>query len=147
MPQESLSTPLSAPPVRHVFVYGTLRRGGSNDITRLSPAPCWVGEACLPGMLFTLGLYPGMRLQGQAAEDLPVRGEVYAITTELERVLDRIEGLVEGALPAEADEYARREAWVQVGGRDVFCLVYEIHARFAQPHARLLHGDWLKDVG
>ena len=132
--------------MRHVFVYGTLRRGGSNDITRLSPVPCWVGEAWLPGMLYTLGAYPGIRLQGQATDDLPVKGEVYAITPELERVLDGIEGLAEGVLPAETDEYARREAWVRVGGRDVLCLVYEIHERFARPQARLLHGDWLKNV-
>ena len=33
---------------RLVFVYGTLRRGESNDITRLAPAPC--GFDALPNV-------------------------------------------------------------------------------------------------
>ena len=59
------SSPVAAP--RHVFVYGTLRRGGSNDITRLLPAPRWVGFAQVAGMLFHLGAYPGMTLGGDRA--------------------------------------------------------------------------------
>lgn len=90
------SSPVAAP--RHVFVYGTLRRGGSNDITRLSPAPRWLGFAQVAGMLFHLGAYPGMTLGG----DRPVHGEVYAIEPALETVLDAIEGLG-GDYPA--DEY------------------------------------------
>lgn len=129
---------------RHVFVYGTLRRGGSNDITRLTPAPRWVGDACLPGVLYTLGAYPGMRLDGHAPGDMPVRGEVYAIEPALEQVLDGIEGLVPGAPAQDDDEYARREVWVAVDGRLLQCLMYEIHPRFALPQVRLDHGDWLR---
>ena len=36
---------------RHVFVYGTLRRGQANDITRLRPVPRWVGEGRVRGTL------------------------------------------------------------------------------------------------
>src|SRR3989344_2444925 len=53
-----------ASPARHVFVYGTLRRGGSNDITRLRPAPRFMGAAQVPGVLYHLGAYPGMALGG-----------------------------------------------------------------------------------
>ncbi len=35
----------------HVFVYGTLRRGEVNDITRLRPAPRFVGDAHVAGLL------------------------------------------------------------------------------------------------
>ena len=47
---------------RHVFVYGTLRRGGDNDITRLHPVPVWVGAATIKGVLYDLGRYPGVVL-------------------------------------------------------------------------------------
>ena len=131
-------SPVAAP--RHVFVYGTLRRGGSNDITRLSPAPRWVGFAQVAGMLFHLGAYPGMTLGG----DRLVHGEVYAIEPALESVLDAIEGLG-GDHPN--DEYRKREIAVTVEGQALSCLVYEIHPRYAQGARRIEHGDWLRAVG
>lgn len=143
MPDESRV----ASPQRHVFVYGTLRRGGSNDITRLTLAPRFIGMARVPGRLYTLGRYPGMRLGGAQEAGARVLGEVYAITPQLEAVLDRIEGLVPGA-PAHADdEYARREVLVRVQGQELCCLVYEIHVRHAIESARLPHGDWLHGAG
>ena len=132
------SSPVAAP--RHVFVYGTLRRGGSNDITRLSPAPRWVGFAQVAGMLFHLGAYPGMTLGG----DQPVHGEVYGIAPALETVLDAIEGLGEDH---PTDEYRKREIAVTVEGQALSCLVYEIHPRYAQGARQIEHGDWLRAVG
>src|SRR3989344_2105319 len=111
-----------ASPARHVFVYGTLRRGGSNDITRLRPAPRFMGAAQVPGVLYHLGAYPGMALGGPLGV---VHGEVYAIEPALEAVLDEIEDL--GATPS--DEYVKREIVVDVGGQGVPCLVYEINPR------------------
>ena len=52
------------PPVTRVFVYGTLRRGDDNDITRLLPAPRLVGHAHVAGTLHHLGAYPGIVLGG-----------------------------------------------------------------------------------
>lgn len=142
MPDESsLSDALVSE--RYLFVYGTLRCGGRNDITRLHPSPRLVGRASAPGLLYTLGPYPGMRLHGHQEDDLPVVGEVYAITPALEQQLDVIEGLVPGAPPHEDDEYAKREISVTVQGRALRCAVYEINSRFALEHARLKHGDWL----
>lgn len=77
------------PPVTHVFVYGTLRRGDDNDITRLLPAPRLVGHAHVAGTLHHLGAYPGIVLGGPGR----VLGEVYAITPALEATLDEIECL------------------------------------------------------
>ena len=136
MPEPSL--PAGAP--RHVFVYGTLRRGGSNDITRLQPAARWVGFAQVPGVLFHLGRYPGMTLGG----DQLVHGEVYAIEPALEVVLDAIEGLG-GDSPT--DEYLKREIVVLVQGQPLPCLVYEIHPRYTASARRIEHGDWLRVVG
>ena len=73
------ATALHRPP-RCVFVYGTLRRGGSNDITRLRPAPRFLGKAQVQGVLYHLGAYPGMALGGSHW----VQGEVYAIAPALE---------------------------------------------------------------
>lgn len=134
MPHESLP----APPPRCVFVYGTLRRGGSNDITRLQPAPRFVGAAQVAGVLYHLGAYPGVLLGGNRC----VVGEVYAITPALEAVLDGIEG-VQGN---PADEYIRREVTVQVAGQSLQCLVYEINPQHVVAAPEIPHGDWLRAV-
>ncbi len=42
---------MAAPVQGHVFVYGTLRRGEVNDITRLQPAPHYIGPARVQGGL------------------------------------------------------------------------------------------------
>jgi len=121
-------------PLRCVFVYGTLRSGGSNDITRLQPPPRCVGTAQVAGVLYHLGAYPGMVLGGNQW----VQGEVYAIEPALEAVLDAIEGLGEDA----SDEYIRREVSVQVQGRAVLCLLYEINPRYVVSVPVIERGDW-----
>lgn len=132
MPDESVP----APPARHVFVYGTLRRGGTNDINRLRPAPRFIGMARVAGSLYHLGGYPGMTLGGGRW----VTGEVYAIAPALESVLDEIEDL--GANPS--DEYAKRDIVVEVEGRSVPCLVYEVNPRYVESAQRIAGGDWLQ---
>lgn len=128
----------SPAPQRHVFVYGTLRRGGSNDITRLSPPARFVGWASVPGRLFHLGAYPGLRLGGGE----PVWGETYAIAPALEPCLDAIEGL----LPEPNGEYAKQEVDVCVAGRVLRCLVYEVAPARVGRARRIVHGDWLRAV-
>ena len=122
---------------RHVFVYGTLRCGGSNDITRLLPAPRWLGEAEIAGSMYDFGRYPGVVLGGQGR----VVGEVYAISAELERLLDEIEEVY----PQQSDEYFRREVSITVGGQSVSCLIYAINPRYVEVrNAPLLPGgDWM----
>ena len=132
MPDESTLEPGG----RWVFVYGTLRKGGSNDITRLTPPPRLVGPARVAGALYHLGDYPGVTLGGTQW----VHGEVYAIDAALESVLDEIEGL--GAQPT--DEYLKREIDVDVGGQSLPCLVYEINPRYVLSAPRIDHGDWIK---
>jgi gamma-glutamylcyclotransferase (GGCT)/AIG2-like uncharacterized protein YtfP len=132
MPDESVP----AAPARHVFVYGTLRRGGTNDINRLWPAPMFVGTGRVAGSLYHLGGYPGMTLGGEQW----VTGEVYAIEPDLESVLDEIEDL--GANPS--DEYAKRDIVVEVEGRGFPCLVYEINPRYVESALRIAGGDWLQ---
>jgi gamma-glutamylcyclotransferase (GGCT)/AIG2-like uncharacterized protein YtfP len=122
---------------RHVFVYGTLRRGGRNDINRLEPAPHYVGMGEVQGCLYHIDWYPGLTLGGQEA--VTVVGEVYGITAALEAVLDRIEGIGHGA----DSEYSKREITVSVDGRPLSCLVYEINAERVRGKQRIGHGDWI----
>ena len=124
-------------PSRHVFVYGTLRRGGRNDINRLQPAPEYVGMGEVHGVLYHLDWYPGLTLGGQEA--VTVVGEVYRITPELEAVLDAIEQIVPGA----DSEYFKREIGIAVQGRTMACLVYEINPQHVRGREPIGHGDWI----
>jgi gamma-glutamylcyclotransferase (GGCT)/AIG2-like uncharacterized protein YtfP len=122
---------------RHVFVYGTLRRGGRNDINRLQPAPEYVGMGEVRGALYHIDWYPGLRLGGEEA--VTVVGEVYRITSALEQVLDAIEHIVDGA----DSEYFKRQVAVDVEGRPVDCLLYEINPARVIGRAQIGHGDWI----
>lgn len=124
---------------RAVFVYGTLRRGGSNDITLMHPAPRWLGSTRVAGQLFHLGAYPGMLLGGAG----DVLGEVYAISHALEEQLDVIEGL---GGPDPHDEYVRREIDVTLPAGVLRCLVYEINLRRLADAPQIAHGDWIQAV-
>src|SRR4051794_823549 len=125
------------PPERHVFVYGTLRRGGRNDINRLQPAPEYVGMGEVQGVLYHLDWYPGLSLGGEQA--VTVVGEVYRIGAQLEAVLDAIEQIVPGA----DSEYFKRDIAIDVAGRAVNCLVYEINPLHVRERQPIGHGDWI----
>ena len=118
----------------YVFVYGTLRKGGSNDVRRFSPAAMFVAQARIRGRLFDLGSYPGARLGGEAW----IVGEVYAIEPELERQLDVLE-----EVDGDDGEYVKRSVPVVVCGNVVHCLVYEINASRVQGRRVIVDGDWL----
>ena len=135
---EAVLPPPAHPTMRHVFVYGTLRRGGDNDITRLMPVPRFVGPAMVSGHMYDLGTYPGVILAEEGAAT-DVVGEVYAIEPELERVLDEIEELY----PQQRDEYFKRHISVQAGGLGLTCIVYEINPTYVTGKPLIASGDWL----
>lgn len=126
--------PSSTPSAHHVFVYGTLRAGGSNDIARWQPRAVFVGRGEIAGTLYDLGAYPGATLGG------PNRlvGEVYRIEPALEAQLDRLEEVS----PDDEGEYRKREVDVQVGEQLVACLVYEIHPSRIVERRVIGSGDW-----
>ena len=121
--------------LRHVFVYGTLRRGEERDLNRLQPAPVFMGLGKINGTLYNLGSYPGVRLGGLNW----VHGEVYQITPDLERQLDEIEEV----WPQPTGEYVRCEVVVQCAGQEVNCLVYEVAWQRTQGRAVISSGDWV----
>lgn len=121
---------------RHVFAYGTLRRGEVNDINLLEPPPTYVGHAEIEGTLYCLGWYPGLTVQRGAT----VQGEVYRVSPALERRLDEIEGL----LPEPTGEYSKAMRQVRMAsGGALECVVYEINPSvLREPREVIPHGDW-----
>jgi len=123
---------------RHVFVYGTLRKGEERDINRLRPAPQSVGRAQVAGVMHHLGSYPGLVLGGTGV----VHGEVYAVSPELERVLDEIEEV----WPQQTGEYTKREVVVQLDStppRELLCVLYEISPERTRGKPVIASGDWV----
>lgn len=129
--------PSPYPKIRHVFVYGTLRKGDSNDITKLTPAPVYIGNSIIKGNMYHLGGYPGVILGGSGH----IMGEVYAITEPLERLLDGIES----EYPAQANEYAKRELTIVMDEQSLICIVYEINTTYIKDKPQIMSGDWIQN--
>ncbi len=119
----------------HVFVYGTLRSGGRNDIARYRPSPVRLGETSIDGTLYDLGAYPGIVLGGAGR----VAGEVYAIDPAVEAALDVLEEVADD----DSGEYIKRRVRVEVSGQWVDCLVYEIHPSRIADRRVIQSGDWI----
>lgn len=121
---------------RHVFVYGTLRAGGRNDIARYRPAPVRIADAAIAGTLYDFGAYPGAALDGAGR----IVGEVYRIDAQVEAALDVLEEVAED----DSGEYLKRVLPVQTtDGRWFDCLVYEIHPSRTVGRAVIDGGDWI----
>lgn len=90
-----------------VFVYGTLRRGGSNAF-RMEGAD-FRGAARVEGELHAITWYPGLTLKAGAGW---VIGELYAVGPEQMAALDEFEGLSSGEV--EGSEYRRVRVPVQL---------------------------------
>ena len=118
-----------------VFVYGTLRRGGSNAI-RMDGAE-FVGPATVGGALYRISWYPGLVLDG----DGRVTGEIYRVGAEQLRALDEFEGLAAGEI--EGSEYRRVRVEADAGDDEVVEVwVYEWKGAFDEDE-RIQSGDWL----
>jgi gamma-glutamylcyclotransferase (GGCT)/AIG2-like uncharacterized protein YtfP len=118
-----------------VFVYGTLRRGGSNG-WRMAGSN-WIGLAEVAGRLYRIDWYPGLVLDSAAG---PVTGELFEVDEALLATLDDYEGpeyrrvLTRAALCGDSCA-GSCEAWV-----------WEWHGGIDEA-SRLARGDWLADHG
>jgi gamma-glutamylcyclotransferase (GGCT)/AIG2-like uncharacterized protein YtfP len=83
-----------------VFVYGTLRLGGSNAF-RMDGAE-FMGKARIAGAIYVISWYPGLVVDPEAGQ---VLGEVYRVGPEQLRALDEFEGVSAGEM--EGSEYRR----------------------------------------
>jgi gamma-glutamylcyclotransferase (GGCT)/AIG2-like uncharacterized protein YtfP len=125
-----------------VFVYGTLRRGGSNAF-RMEGA-LFRGTARVEGELHAITWYPGLSLKPGAGW---VIGELYEVRPEQMRALDEFEGLPAGEV--EGSEYRRVKAMVQLQEATeqgpVPAWIYEWKGPVS-PENKVISGDWL-DAG
>ena len=122
--------------IKHVFVYGTLRRG---DVRWHFLEPFVVGGTSdtVRGVVFDTGFdYPGARFGLGDAGDGAIHGETFELhperIDEALRVLDEVEGVVEG-------EYTRVEITTNRGYR-AWSYAYGAADEFDP----IPSGDWLQ---
>lgn len=113
-----------------VFVYGTLRDGGSNHF-RMAGAE-FVMAGVVRGRLYGIDWYPGFVADDSAGM---VSGEVYRVGAEMLRELDDFEG----------SDYRRVRIEVRCGGDGrppLEAWVWEWTGAVEETR-RIVHGDWL----
>lgn len=121
-----------------VFVYGTLRRGGSNHF-RMAGAE-FLAPGTVMGRMYKIDWYPGLVLDDAGDE---IHGEVFSIGPELLGELDVFEGVSAGEV--EGSEYRRVPVTVVLqDSRTVTAWVWEWLGQFDESR-RVREGDWLKD--
>ncbi len=114
-----------------LFVYGTLRKGGNNDIVRLYPTSALLGEASVTGRLFDMGGYPAILLDYGG---VPVAGEVYEVDGETLAKLDDFE--------FDA-EYDRTSIELSVNGETKTCWIYGPPANLTADKPEITCCDWI----
>ena len=92
-----------------VFVYGTLRRGGSNHF-RMEQAE-FLSSGTVNGRLYQIDWYPGLVLDDKAGE---IIGEIYQVPPAVLEELDRFEGAEYRRLQTQArlSDGGNVSAWV-----------------------------------
>ena len=123
-------------PFELVFVYGTLRRGGSNHF-RMDGAEFISGGRIL-GRMYRIDWYPGLVLD-ESGDD--IYGEVYSVDLDMLGDLDSFENVSAG--DPEGSEYRRVGTTVtQPNGETLTAWVWE-WLGVTDETQRLAGGDWL----
>lgn len=123
-----------------VFVYGTLRKGGSNHF-RMHGAE-FVGKGTVEGAIYRIDtnpqlVFPALKLDNGGC----VMGEVYRVSETQLKDLDAFEGISERN--EEPYEYRRVMTSVEMeSGEQTYAWVWEWNASL-DGAAPLLEGDWL----
>lgn len=127
--------------VRHLFVYGTLRRGHENPAARrLAVEARYQGPATLAGRLVDLGSYPGLIPALQPTEQ--VQGELFELPENgnLLDYLDRYEGCHPD--DPEPHEYCRIVCTAtDEDGVRIWCWTY-LYQLPVEESRILATGDW-----
>jgi gamma-glutamylcyclotransferase (GGCT)/AIG2-like uncharacterized protein YtfP len=113
-----------------VFVYGSLRRGQGNN--RLLYTSEFVGNATVCGTLYSLGGFPGLRIDDSEGD---VVGEVWQVDDATLADLDRLEGVAVGF-------YERRKWRVKIEGKLRSAWLYEIAEEHIVGQPVVAGGDW-----
>ena len=131
--------------LRHLFVYGTLRRGSRGPMaSQLHAATTWIGPAKARGALYDFGSFPGAVFGDHHPGEIV--GEVFAMPADarLLAALDAYEGVAE---VEEEGFYRRIEIELRMrGGQKIAAWSYEL-VEVPPISQRIPHGDWLKTYG
>lgn len=120
-----------------VFVYGTLRRGGSNAFRMAGAEP--VSDGSITGRLYRIDWYPGIVLDPAGDE---IYGEVYAVGPEQLAALDAFEGVSAGEI--EGSEYRRVQTTVVKKDSQILTAWVWEWLGEVEESQRISDGDWLK---
>jgi gamma-glutamylcyclotransferase (GGCT)/AIG2-like uncharacterized protein YtfP len=122
-----------------LFVYGTLRAGGSNDIAHIAPAARHFAAARVRGLLYDLGAYPALLLDTGAGW---VAGELYVVPEHAWPALDALE---EPVTPERPDgEYFKLEAEVELAdGSRRLVWIYAANPAALKLDRPIAGGDWM----
>ena len=122
-----------------LFVYGTLRTGGSNDIARIAPEARHFAGARVRGLLYDLGAYPALLLDPGAGW---VAGELYTVPAHAWPALDALE---EPVTPERPDgEYFKLEAEVELAdGSHRLVWIYVANPAVLKLDRLIAGGDWM----
>jgi gamma-glutamylcyclotransferase (GGCT)/AIG2-like uncharacterized protein YtfP len=121
-----------------VFVYGTLRRGGSNHF-RMAGAE-FISPGTITGRMYRIDWYPGLVIDPAGDE---IHGEAYWVDPELLAALDAFEGLSAGEI--EGSEYRRiRTTVIQKDSQTLTAWAWEWLGA-TEESQRISDGDWLKN--
>ena len=122
-----------------LFVYGTLRRGGSNDIARIAPDAVFVSTARVRGRLYDVnGRWPALVLDDSAGW---VTGEIYRVPPQAWAALDVLEDPATPEHPEGA--YFKVEAEVHRGGNPEQVIVYTANPANTRLTVLIEAGDWM----
>lgn len=123
-----------------LFVYGTLRRGGSNDIARIAPDARFSGLARVRGCLYDVnGRWPSLVLNATAGW---VSGEVYEVPPHAWAALDALEDPVTPQRPDGA--YFKASAPVETAsGVQQQVTLYTANPATTQLTCLIAEGDWI----
>jgi gamma-glutamylaminecyclotransferase len=120
-------------PLELVFVYGTLRRGGSQH-GRMAGAE-FVATGVIRGRLYHIDWFPGLVVDDAGSE---IIGEVYSVSLAVLAELDAFEG----------GDYRRVRVNVRCGDDsvpDVAAWIWEWLGPVDESR-RITSGDWVKEV-
>lgn len=128
--QNQICLIMNEPLQQIIFVYGTLRQGGSNAF-RMDGA-MFLADAYTTGRLYRIDWYPGAIFDHNAGTS--IIGELYQVTEKHLRELDAFEG----------EEYRRVNILVitENGSMDAWAWEYQ---RSVEQQTQMMTGDWLKE--
>ena len=127
------------PAADRLFVYGTLRRGGSNDIARIAPDASFVATARVRGRLYDVnGRWPALVLDETAGW---VSGETYAVPPHAWPALDALEDPVTPEHPDGA--YFKVETTVTCVDHIEHVTLYTANPATTRLTNLIASGDWM----